>query len=238
MISRMLFVALEDHISVISVSERGKSNEIPFEGDVVFKLREDFWDSWKEQTAFGSMCSDNTKSGAMVDFCFICDKEYSFYSDEFLSKVQNVEKSIWCVDKIVEVMGGQSILENYQSLNVELKNGVIFTVAGSKAKEQKVISAWTNVSDDAYKEMLEEKERKEEQKRAEKQRALAEKKARELEKSELEKKNEVKEKDKVKVVFSEKKAVKRVKKKAGKTNEESALVRYNKILREKEEAHQ
>lgn len=246
MISRMLFVALEDHISVISVSERGKSNPIPFDGDVVFKIRDDFWDSWKEQTAFISMSSVEVESGAPVDFCFICDKEYSFYSDEFLEKVrhlENGENSIWNVGKIIEVMHGQSILGNYQALNVKLKNDVSFTVEGSKDKEQAVISAWTNIADDAYKEMLEEKERKEEQKRAEKLRALAEKKVRELGKQESERSNEVKEADKAKVAFSDIKAVKNVKRKQGKTKEEktkeeTAFTRYNRILREKDEANQ
>lgn len=238
MISRMLFIALKDHISVISVSERGKSNPIPFDGDVFFEIRDDFWDSWKEQTAFDSVCSKDIQSGAAVDFCFIYDKDYPFCSDAFLKELQQVDNSIWNVAIITDVLHGQSILENYQALNVELKNGVSFTVAGSKDKEQDVISARTNISDDIYKEMLEEKQRREEQKRAEKQRALAEKKARELEKRESEINTEEKEIDKVKKVCSEVKTVKSVKRKQGKTKEETAFARYTRILREKDEANQ
>ncbi len=185
MISRMLFVALKDQISVISVSERGRSNPIPFDGDIVFKIRDDFWDSWKEQTAFIPMNGESAEDDATVDFCFICDKEYSFYSDEFLKKLrhlENGENSIWNVDKIVEVVHGLSLLEKYQSLTVELKNGVSFTVEGSKAKTQEVISAWTNIADDTYRMIWEEKERREAHKRAEKQRALIEKKQENLKK--------------------------------------------------------
>lgn len=175
MISRILFIALDDYISVVSVSEKGKGRPIPFDGETVFKLQEDFWSSWCDQTAYVAPKNDKDNNATICDFCFVTDKDYPFANNKFLEKVVKVQETFWTVEKITDIIRPLNILKKYNGISIKMPNGVHFNVAGNNAGE--LVNAVTNISDMDYKRKIEEKAKLDEEKRKAKKKAIAEKKA-------------------------------------------------------------
>lgn len=104
MISKILFIALDDYISVIYVSEKGEGRPIPFDGEAVFKVREDFWPSWRDQTAYIAPKNDKDYNATICDFCFVTDKDYPFLKDKFLDGVIKAQDSFWNVEKLISII--------------------------------------------------------------------------------------------------------------------------------------
>ncbi len=173
MISRILFIALDDYISVVFVSEKGKGSPIPFDGETVFKLQKDFWSSWCAQTAYVAPKDDKGNNATICDFCFVTDKNYPFASDKFLDKVVKVQETFWTVEKITDIISSLDILKKYNGLSIKMPNGVRFNVVVNNAGE--LVNAVTNISDMEYKQKIDEEAKLAEEKRKVKKKAILEK---------------------------------------------------------------
>lgn len=235
MISRILFIALDDYISVVSVSEKGKVRPIPFDGETVFKIQEDFWLSWCAQTAYIAPKNDKDNDATICDFCFVTDKDYPFAKDKFLDEVFMSQDTFWNVEKLTDIIGSLDILKKYQGISIKMSNGVCFDVVWNN--NGKLINAVTNISDMDYKRKVEERNRLYEEKRKVKKKATLE---RQSEGKNVIEKNNNNDSDKPLVPSKEKieKSIKKKKKSSYRNDgKESAIVKYNKKLIAEEEAN-
>lgn len=220
MISRILFIALEDCISVVSLSEKGKRTQIPFDGEITFKLHDDFWRDWCAQTSYLAPKNEDDSDATICDFCFVMDKDYSFAKDEFLKKVIMVKDSSWTVKQIIDVLQSVDIMKKYHEAVIKMPNEISFSVRGSSDDKASIINATTNISDENYKLYLEEKAKQKEKREAARKKIAEEKEDTEEEK----------------IVFSKPKPKKKRSKKV--KGEESPLVKFNKKLLEEEKANE
>ncbi len=89
-----LFFAEKDELTILSIKFKGdqefQMEFLKYLGEKTFPLPMNFWDWWKKAVSY--------TLDDCVDFCFVCDKEYEFTKDEFLSKVEKPEETNWDLD--------------------------------------------------------------------------------------------------------------------------------------------